>query len=232
LQSKRSISKTVVHKNTKGETRTVSLKVEGPVSVGGCTTREKLYEDNSNRSFLIHIDESKEQDERIMEYQRRASAGIIDKNIEKESAKLLKNVQRILLPVAVRNPFAESLKLPSEVFKPRRTNTHYLQFIEAVTFYHQKQREEKADENGELFIETTLEDIENANRLLKEILLRKSDELSGGCRNYFEMLKKHLNTENEKTFMNRDIRKVLRIAPTTLRRYNNELLDKGTIMKY
>lgn len=73
LQSKKRISTTVVHKNTKGETRTVHLTVEGPVSVSGCTTRESLYEDNANRSFLIYIDGSKEQDEKIMAYQRNFS---------------------------------------------------------------------------------------------------------------------------------------------------------------
>ena len=66
LQSKRKINKTVVHKNTKGETRSVNLTVEGPISVAGCTTKEKLYEDNANRSFLIYIDESEGQDEQIM----------------------------------------------------------------------------------------------------------------------------------------------------------------------
>ena len=40
LQSKKRINKTVVHKNTKGETRTITLNVEGPVSVAGCTTKE------------------------------------------------------------------------------------------------------------------------------------------------------------------------------------------------
>ena len=78
LQSKKKINKTIVHKNTKGETRTVTLKVEGPVCVAGCTTRESLYEDNANRSFLIYIDESEEQDEKIMTYQRKLSAGKID----------------------------------------------------------------------------------------------------------------------------------------------------------
>ncbi len=57
IKSKKRITKTVVVKNTKGETRTVSLVVEGPVSVAGCTTKESLYEDNANRSFLIYIDE-------------------------------------------------------------------------------------------------------------------------------------------------------------------------------
>ena len=57
------------------------------------------------------------------------------------------------------------LQIPKEVFKPRRTNAHYLAFIEAVTFYHQYQREKCHDtETGEEFIETTLEDIKEANK--------------------------------------------------------------------
>jgi hypothetical protein len=47
----------------------------------------------------------------------------------------------------VRNPFAESLHIPDEVFKPRRSNAHYLAFIEAVTFYHQYQREKQYDKD-------------------------------------------------------------------------------------
>ena len=235
LQSKKSISKTVVRKNTKGETKTISLKVEGPVSVAGCTTRESLYEDNANRSFLIHIDESSEQDEKIMAYQRKLSAGKIDITAERQTREQLQNTQRVLQPVQVRNPFAEQLQIPNEVFKPRRTNAHYLAFIEVVTFYHQYQREEKADpETGEEYIETTLEDITIANDLLKEVLLRKSDQLNGATRKYFEKLKTLVSSENNKadqvdTFTNAFIRSKLRIKGTTLRRYHNALLDAGLI---
>jgi len=55
LQSKKRITKTVVHKDRKGTTKTIHLTVEGPVSVAGCTTQESVYEDNSNRSFLLYI---------------------------------------------------------------------------------------------------------------------------------------------------------------------------------
>ena len=134
LQSKKRITKTVVHKDAKGTTRTVHLTVEGPVSVAGCTTQESVYEDNSNRSFLLYIDESAEQDKRIMDYQRRASAGKLDEGEQLKAAELLRNVQRVLKPVKVINPYAEFLELPESVFKPRRTNAHYLQFIEAITF--------------------------------------------------------------------------------------------------
>jgi len=225
LQTKRKISKTVAHKNTKGETRSVHLVVEGPVSVAGCTTKEQIYEDNSNRSFLIYLDESVEQDTRIMDYQRRASAGNINFFEQARIAELLKNVQRVLTPVKVVNPFAELLKLPQEIFKPRRTNGHYLQFIEVITFYNQRQRVQKVDEaTGELFIETTLEDIEQANKLLREILLRKSDELTGACRNYLENVKAYLQQENKTRFTNREIRKALKVNESNQKRYSLSLL--------
>jgi antitoxin component HigA of HigAB toxin-antitoxin module len=226
LQSKKRISKTVAHKNTKGETKTMHLVVEGPVSVAGCTTKEYIYEDNANRSFLIYLDETEEQDQRIMQYQRTASAGKINKHEEEQAANLLQNCQRLLEPIKIVNPFAELLQIPKEVFKPRRTNNHYLQFIEVVTFYHQHQRTQKVDEEtGELFIETTLEDVEATNQLLKESLLRKSDELNGACRNYLEQIKAYLEVENKKSFSNLEIRKKLRINQSNQKRWTINLVS-------
>ena len=228
LQSKKRISKTIAHKNTKGETRTMHLVVEGPVSVAGCTTKEQIYEDNANRSFLIYLDESRSQTDLIMDYQRKLSAGKVNKEEEAEAANLLKNCQRILEPIKVINPFAEQLNIPEEVLKPRRTNNHYLQFIEVVTFYHQLQREQKADkETGEIYIESTLEDIAEANKLLKEILLRKSDELSGACRNYFEKLKLYLLGAEQKSFTNRELSQKIKIPLSTIKRYHLDLFNSG-----
>ena len=227
LQSKKRISKSIPIKNSKGETRTIHLVVEGPVSVAGCTTHERIYEDNANRSFLLYLDDGEEQDQKIMAYQQLASAGQIDFDSQYKIQEQLKDTQRVLERVNVRNPYANYLHLPKEVLKPRRTNNHYLQFIEAVTFYHQYQREMKADDNGEAYIETTLEDIENANKLLKEVLLRKSDELSGACRNHFEVIKAHLVNEKQDSFTNRSIANQLRIPITTVKRYHLELLNAG-----
>lgn len=232
LQSKKRISKTIAHKNTKGETRTVHLIVEGPVSVSGCTTRESLYEDNANRSFLLYLDESAVQDERIMQYQRLHSAGKIDTIQEQQIRNFIQNCQRVLEPVKVINPYAGQLKIPAEVFKPRRSNAHYLAFIEAVTFYHQYQRTKKVDETtGEQYIETTLEDIEASNRLLKEILLRKSDELTGACRNYFERLKQWLKAEHKTAFTNTQARTALRENHSNQKRYMLQLQYAGLIRK-
>lgn len=230
LQSKKRISKTVTFKDSRGITKTITLTVEGPVSVAGCTTREKIYEDNANRSFLIYLDESEAQDEAIMHYQKMRSAGLVDVDTENKIRNLLQNCQRLLQPVSIRNPYAPQLQLPKEVFKPRRTNKHYLDFIEAVTFYHQFQRTQSVDINtGEVYIETTLEDIAEANKLMKEILLRKSDGLSGACRNYFEKLKEHLQENKKTAFTNRSTGQALRIAHSTIKRYHLELLTAGLI---
>lgn len=232
LQTKKRITKTVVHKDTKGTTRTIHLTVEGPVSVAGCTTQEHIYEDNSNRSFLLYIDESAEQDQKIMNYQRRASAGKLNEQDEIQARELLKNVQRILKPIKVVNPFAEYLELPKSVFKPRRTNSHYLQFIEIITFYKQYQRESKVDtQTGEIYIETTIEDIQEANELIIDVLLRKSDMITGATRNYLESLKDYLKKNNQTTFTNSEIRRNLRIKETTLRRYNGQLLAENYIQR-
>jgi predicted transcriptional regulator len=246
LQSKQRISKTVTIKDKNGNTKTIHLKVYGPVCIAGCTTKESLYEDNANRCFLIYLDESSEQDERVMNYQRKISAGKINTTDETQARQLLQNVQRILQPVTVINPYAEQLQIPKEVFKQRRSNAHYLAFIEVITFYNQYQRRWTDGDSGEIiyepggdvppsgskaFIETTIEDIEEANCLMKEILLRKSDELNGACRNYFEELKACIIKSNQSSFTSTSIRNQLRIPISSVKRYHAALLSAGLIRK-
>ena len=225
LMSKKRISKTIALKNKNGETKTIHLIVEGPVAVSGCTTRESIYEDNANRSFLLYLDESTAQDQRIMEYQRKLRAGKIDTAAENSIKELFKNCQRILEPVRVVNPYAEFLQIPQEVLKPRRSNEHYLLAIEAIAFYKQYQRERKADEHGEVYIDTAIEDIAEANELLKDILLRKSDELTGACRNYLEQVKQYLQNNNQTKFTNREVRKHFKLPSSTQKRFTAALYE-------
>jgi len=223
MQSKKRISKTVTIKDTTGKMKTVTLVVEGPISVCGCTTRESIYEDNANRSLLLHLDGSAAQDEQIMNYHRRVKAGKIDKDKEEAVRERLELVQRILRPIKIVNPYAELIQLPNTVHNPRRTLPILLSFIESITFYHQYQREEKADENGEVYIETEPEDIEWAFKLLKDVLFRKSDELSDACRKFYQWLQTWAKNNNIEKFHARDIREARRIHPRTLTRYLEEL---------
>jgi DNA primase len=229
LQTKRRISKTVTLKDSKGNLKTITLTVEGPVCVSGCTTREKIYEDNANRCILLYTDQGKEQDKRINEYQTRLAAGEINRRREQQYKELFKNMQRVLKPVSIINPYAKYIQLPEQVFKPRRTMTLLLGFIEAITFYHQYQREVKKDAMGQLYIETAPEDITAAFTLLKDVLFSKSDELTRATREFFEQLKVMQKESNAESFSARSIREHMRINPGSLKRYLAELVRYGYI---
>ncbi len=229
LMSKKYISKTIVIKDSKGNLKTITLEVRGPICLAGTTTRERLYEDNSNRSLLIYLDNTKAQRQRIMEYQRKESAGKIDKYAEEEMVEFLQDAQSVLKPIKVVNPYAEQLVIPEQVFKPLRTNSHYLQFIESVTFYHQYQREKKQDQRGGRYIETTIEDIEIANDLLKEVLLAKSDELTKATRRFYEMLKLYLKQKRQESFYSREVRLYHRSTPSSVNRHLKILMRYGYV---
>jgi len=150
------------------------------------------------------------------------------------------------------NPYAEQLRIPAQCFKPLRTQTHYLAFIETVTWYHQYQRTEQVDPaTGEVFIETTLEDIERANELMKEVLLTKSDELPQGVRQFFEDLKRWLKDKQPKgrqatpdgsppdgspfdgppVFYSKEVRAHFRMYPMKANRYLTTLMQYGYLKK-
>jgi hypothetical protein len=131
--------------------------------------------------------------------------------------------------IKVVNPFATKLHIPETVFKPLRTNAHYLQFIESITFIYQHQREIKKDNQGNEFIETTLEDIELANELLKDILLAKSDELTKACRLFLEDVKEKLIKEKKASFFRSDIRNWTRLNPHNINHYLKTLNFYGYI---
>lgn len=231
MQTKKKITKHITHKDPKsGQLKTTILVVEGPVSVCGCTTKESVYEDNANRSILLYLDSSKEQDKSIMDYLKKVKAGKVDQDAEEQIREKLKDMQRVLLPVKIINPYALHIDLPAEVFKPRRTLGLLLSFIEAITFYHQYQREKQYDtETGEEFIESTPEDIEWAFKLLRDVLFRKSDELTGACREFYEKLKAWAAKNKVDKFYASDIRQDKRIHPRTLNRYLQELTEYGKL---
>lgn len=190
--------------STSGEHKQKKLEAKGPVCIVGATTKDKIYEDNSNRSYLIHVNESYKHQQNVMMYQNEIAAGLINKTEIEEAQQLLKNGQRLLESLEIRNPFQPELMLPSIVFKPLRTNQHYITLIKAITYLHQYQLEIQQDERGR-YIETTLNHIEWANKLCRESLLRKSDFLTGSQRVFFERLKAYLKKSKQETFYTKDV---------------------------
>ncbi len=230
LMSNQSISRFSTKTNSRtGDSKQVYLHVEGPVCVAGATTKDKIYEDNANRSFLLQIEENPRHEAEVLEYQGKIAAGQVNTKKYEGSINLLKACQLLIEPVEVIIPFAPKLELSPHVFKKMRTKNHYLTLIKAVTLWNQKQRKRTTDHEGNIFLLSTLEDVEWANYLCRDALLRKSDELGGKTRNFFESLKELIKEWNVKTFYAKEIRRHYRMHPMELQRRLNELEARGLL---
>jgi DNA primase len=200
--------------------------VKGPIASLACTTRGEIYEDNMSRVFLIAVDESAEQTARIIDYQNRKAAGLIDGRKEQETKAFLQNVVRILQPCEVVNPYAARIQLPPEAHKIRRLNDLFQSFVKMVTIVNQYQR--PRDERRRLI--TAIEDVETAVAVLFDSIVLKVDELDGSLRQFYEQLKAHLKRQHNgkhetAAFSLREIRQSLKLSKTQLFRYVNDLVQ-------
>jgi hypothetical protein len=224
LQTQGKLIKTRATKNKDGLLHSTTFEVSAKLCLIACAYSEKNYENLSLPFLCLHLNHSQTQDIEIMNYQRKISAGLIDKTVMSETAQRLKCVLASLEPVRVINPFAPLIELPTELPHPRKTLLLLLHFVEVVTFFFQHQREQKVNEQtGEIYIESTPEDIKLAFALLKNSLLRKADDLSTSARGFLCWLKRYLTEVKTKQFTALDIRKTKTIHPRTLNRYLQEL---------
>lgn len=103
--------------------------------------------------------------------------------------------------------------------------------IKAITYLHQHQLVVLKDDNGVEYVETKLVHIEWANKLCRESLLRKSDQLSGAQRTFFEKLKVHLQSTNSETFFTKDIAQEFNLYRQQVKRNLHSLEDANLILK-
>jgi DNA primase len=209
----------VTIKDKKGNNKSSHKIVKGQFSSLSATTKGETYEDNMSRSFLLAVDESKEQTQRIIEYQNRRNAGEIDRNSQEKAIGFIQKIVRNLKYYEVINPYATKLNLPEKVHKIRRLNEMYQAVIKQVTFINQYQREVK---NG--FLITEIEDIEQATEVLFESIVLKVDELDGSLRQFYERLKKYVKNENQ-DFILREIRQEFNISKTQMFRHIQTLVE-------
>jgi len=161
---------------------TQQYRVEGPVMLCLTTTAIDVDEELVNRCLVLTINESREQTRAIQARQRQARtlAGLVARSESHSVRELHRNAQRLLRPLAVVNPYAESLTFLDDRTRTRRDHAKYLTLIEAIALVHQHQRPVRTANSGGKtieYIEVELADIELANRLAHEVLGRSLDEL-------------------------------------------------------
>ena len=176
-----------------GKLVTQEYRVDGPVMIFSTTTAIDNDEELLNRCLTLGVDESREQTRAIHQLQRqkRTLDGLFAKQAKSQLLKQHRNAQRLLRPIAVRNPYADALTFPDERTRLRRDHEKYLTLIDTIALLHQHQRElRSAEHDGQRveYVEVTLSDIEVANKLAHEALGRSLDELSPQTRRLLELV--------------------------------------------
>jgi hypothetical protein len=174
---------TTVRDRGSGRPTTVENRVEGPTAVFCTTTDPQIDPETRSRFFVIGVDESEEQTARVLAWQRRRGSAPDGLRAEEVEAirRLHWNLQRLLRPVRVANPYAPHLTYGTGRLQSRREQPRYLALIDAVAFLRQMSRTVRtATVNGAEvdYIEVELDDIDVANRLLAAVLGHSPDELS------------------------------------------------------
>jgi DNA primase len=227
LQSSGKLSSSVSQKNEHtGEILTGEKYVFGPIASLVATTKFRIYEDNESRVFVIAIDESEAQTERVLEYMAKKSAKTITAEQEEKTQQEIQNMVFLLHPFQVQNPYR--LELPKTVKHRRRLTQMLHDFIEQVTILYQYQRQKSNDNT----LITEVLDLEIAVDLMFNSIVIKADELDGILRQFYENLKNHVAKKSPNyEFSQREIRQAFRISKTQAFRYFTELQELEYIHK-
>ena len=224
LISNQKLSSSVSIKDKKGNIKSVKKEVKGVFSSLSATTKGDLYEDNMSRSFLLAVDESQDQTDKIIKYQNKRIAGEINESQQEKAKEQLQKILRALKNEEVQNPYATQIQLPENVHKKRRLNEMFQSIIKQITIINQYQRR---TQNNKLITEIT--DVEEAVEILFESIILKIDELDGSLRQFFERLKKKFKTDDFTRF---EAMETTGFKKTQLQYYINQLVQLEYIKQF
>ena len=144
--------------------------VTGPAAIFLTTTATDVDEELLNRCLVLTVDEGREQTRAIHDRQRASQTldGLLAGAEAEGVRRLHQDAQRLIEPLAVVNPHAESLGFADGTVRTRRDHVKYLTLIAAVTLLHQHQRQIKTAARGESvirYVEATQADIALADKL-------------------------------------------------------------------
>lgn len=220
-----------------GKLVTAEYRVEGPVMLCLTTTAIDIDEELLNRCLVLTINESAEQTAAIQARQRQARTleGLQTKVRSDHILAAHRAAQTLLRPLAVANPYAESLTFASDRVRLRRDHVKYLALIDAIALLHQCQRTVQridVDGAGVEYVEVTPADIALANCLAHAVLGRSLDELPPQTRRVLSALDAWVSAQATAQrisraavqFTRRHVRQALGLSDTQLRVHLDRLV--------
>jgi DNA primase len=178
-----------------GKLHTEHYEVYGPVVIVITTTAAEAFDEETRSRFVqLTMDESEDQTRQVLEQQRRRYTleGVLERAASEQVRKLHHNVQKLLRPLEVVNPYVEQLTYPTDRLIHRREQKKYLALINSIALLNQHQRRVRraARESIEVeYVEVEIEDIALANELAQAVLARSLDELAPPVRGMYEAIR-------------------------------------------
>ena len=178
-----------------GKLHTEHYEVYGPVVIVITTTAADAFDEETRSRFVqLTMDESEDQTRQVLEQQRRRYTleGVLERAASEQVRKLHHNVQKLLRPLEVVNPYVEQLTYPTDRLIHRREQKKYLALINSIALLNQHQRRVRraARESIEVeYVEVEIEDIALANELAQAVLARSLDELAPPVRGMYEAIR-------------------------------------------
>ncbi len=253
LLTRRRLSLAVVMRDPSGTSQTRIFEIDGPISYMESTTTEDLNPENENRAFLLFVDDSSAQTEKIHQAQK-AGYSIGQKLGEDQLEEIRRrhhNAQRLLERAPVAIPFADKIRFPADQVRARRDHQRFLSLIGTVAFLHQHQREWKTDAAGVRWIVASPADYRIAYGLALQGLAGGLDELPPPAAAAYQLLREHVHREAAKaglrpadlTWSRSEVIDWTGLSMTSARRLLARLVDhelveqsgggqKGTICRY
>jgi hypothetical protein len=207
-----------------GELVTVLIEQEGPIAYVDSTTLHKIFEEDANRSLLLHTDERSEQTAEIIKslasnYGGARAAEPADRIVQRHHA-----LQRMLSPKQVVIPFAGQMGrlFPTDRVEARRAFPHMMSMIQAITLLYQRQR--AVDEQGRLI--ATADDYRLARHLLSGPMSRLlGGKITGPARRCCQRMRAWAND----VFTTTDVIRRDKASDRAVRGWLWELADAGIL---
>jgi hypothetical protein len=221
-----------------GKMRTEEYLVEGPVFLLIATTKpDSLDFETRSRFIVTTVDESEAQTERILNARkmRYTLEGRLQSGKRQLILKKYQNMQRLLKPLTVVNPYAPYLDYPIGRLQMRREFGKYMTLISAIALLHQHQREVKTKTvDGKTFsyIEATVEDIALANDLALTFFPHALDDMAPHTRSLaVEIAKLIKHKDGDVKFTRKELRDFCTWGDWPIRQGLEQLVELGYLGK-
>jgi hypothetical protein len=188
-----------------GRQETETYTVEGPVMMFLTTTSEHPDPELQNRCITLRVNESSDQTAEIHNRQRVSYTQSKLKRTPSDIRALHQNAQRLLASLPVIMPWAQQLTFRHDQTRMRRDNAKYLSLIASITLLLQHQRKLIDLGSGKLAVESTIEDVELANRLVSQVMGRSLDDLLPQTRQLLVLIDNFVNQQSRDSKLSRNL---------------------------